>query len=267
MAKRRHVHANLVSAPGFYLHFEQGELAVGRIDFSRDRIVRNGVAAAEAARRHTSALLRVAADGVLNGAALTFGPAMNERDISLVHLAPAELFGQLPVRLIVLGNDHQSAGGAIEAMHNSGAQFAANLGKLLEVVQQGIDQRCLVARVVGCARARVYHHAGGLVDNGEVVVLIDDVERNFLRNGAQRRTLRWARDCNPLIALEAQRGFGASVVDEDFAGFDELLNAGAADLGDLRGQVLVETLRGIVGGDGQVERKRRHSMVVANFYL
>ena len=52
--------------------------------------------------------------------------------------------------------------------------------ELAEVVKQRVDQRAAVALVVGAAGAGVDHHAGGFVDDGEVLVLEEDVEGDVL---------------------------------------------------------------------------------------
>src|SRR5258708_13998139 len=94
MSHRGHMHANLVRASRFDLEFYQRKLAVGRIDFSLYHIMGHSLAATEAPRRHTCAPLRVAADRALNRATILFRPAMYQRNVGLVHLAPAELLRQ-----------------------------------------------------------------------------------------------------------------------------------------------------------------------------
>ena len=71
-------------------------------------------------------------------------------------------------------------------------------------MQQRIDQRAAIAFVVGGARAGVNHHSRGLVDHGEIVVFVDDVERNVFRDGAQRRRLRVAENRDLLAATQLQ---------------------------------------------------------------
>ena len=114
-------------------------------------------------------------------------------------------------------------------MDDAGPQVAADRGELREMMQQGIDQRSAIARVVGRSRAGMHHHACGLVDDGEVVVFVNDVERNFFRHGAQRLSVRWPGDRNLLIAFQSQRGFRGGIVHQHFAFRDELLHARAAD--------------------------------------
>src|ERR1700735_4963020 len=108
-----------MGAPGFNFHFEERELAVRRINFPRHHVMSYSIAASEAARSHARPFLRVPADCALNRPALPFRPPMHQRNISLVDLAPAELLGELSMRRIVLSNNHQPAGRAIQTMNDS----------------------------------------------------------------------------------------------------------------------------------------------------
>ena len=64
--------------------------------------------------------------------------------------------------------------------------------------------------------------------------------------------LRGAFDLDGLAAEELLFGLGGVAVDADLAGFDEELDAGAGDVGDGLGEVLVEAEvgGGGVGGEG-----------------
>ncbi len=112
---------------------------------------------------------------------------MHERNVALLDLAAGKLLGQLAVCDVVLGDDNQAAGFLVQTVHDAGTHLAAYFRELAESMQQRIDQRAAIALVVGGARAGVDHHSRRLVDDREVGVFIDDVERNVLRDGAQRR--------------------------------------------------------------------------------
>ncbi len=140
MPKRRHVHANLMRASSLDLELDQRKLAVRRIDFSLHYVMRYRVAATVAPRRHARAALGVAADGALNRAAILLRPAVDERDIGLMHLSRAELLREAAMRFIVFRHHHQPTGRAVEAMHDPGTKFAADCRKRSKVMQQRIDQ-------------------------------------------------------------------------------------------------------------------------------
>jgi hypothetical protein len=98
----------------------------------------------------------------------------------------------------------------------------------------------------------VDHHAGGLVDDGEMLVFVEDVEGDIFGDGVEGSGLGSAFDLDGFSAVELLFGFGGVAVDTDLAGFDEELDAGAADVGEGLGEVLVEAEvgGGGVGGEG-----------------
>jgi hypothetical protein len=116
------------------------------------------------------------------------------------------------------------------------------------MVEQGVDERAAIALVFGGSCAGVDHHPGGLVDDGEVIVFVADVERNFFGDGAERRTCGRTEDGDVLAAAELQRCFGGCVVDQDLLFRDELLDAGAANIVYLSDEELIEALACGVGG-------------------
>jgi hypothetical protein len=98
----------------------------------------------------------------------------------------------------------------------------------------------------------VDHHAGGFVDDGEVLIFVEDVERDVFRDGVERRRLRSAFDLDGFAAVKLLLWLGRVAVEADLTGFDEELNAGSADIGKGLGEVLVEAEigGGGVGGEG-----------------
>ena len=63
-------------------------------------------------------------------------------------------------------------------MDDAGAQFAADAAQVVKVVQERVDERAVLI-----AGGGVNDHAAGLQDDGEIVILIENCERNFLRDG------------------------------------------------------------------------------------
>ena len=89
------------------------------------------------------------------------------------------LLRQADVGSIILGHHQQAAGVLVDAVHDAGADLAADTGQAAPAMpQQGVDQGAV--RVAG---GRVHHHALGLVDHQQVGVLIHDIQRDLLRNG------------------------------------------------------------------------------------
>ena len=250
MAERLQVDANLVGAAGLNADREQSEPAVGAFHALQHLPVRDGGAAAGAARGHAGAAHGVAADGQGDGAGVLRGPAVHQREVALAQAALAEHLAELAVREIVLGDDDEAAGLLVQPVDDAGAQIAAYLREpFAEVEEQSVDQRAAV--VFRGAGAGVDHHAGGLVDDGEIGILIDDGERYVLRRGVERLRLGVAFNLDELAAFEFVAGLAGFGVDGDLAVFDEQHGARAADVGDGFGEVGVEanTIGGGLGGE------------------
>ena len=89
-----------------------------------------------------------------------------------------ELAGEPQLGFVVLGYYQQAAGVFVDAVHQDAhtvvAVVVGGLGDA-EVECEGVDQGAFVVAVAG-----VDHHAGGLVDDEQVVVFVDNVERDVL---------------------------------------------------------------------------------------
>ena len=73
----------------------------------------------------------------------------------------SHLLGKTDVGGVVLCHHQQAAGVLVDAVHDAGADLAADAGQAaLAMPQQGVDQGAV--RVAG---GRVHHHALGLVDH------------------------------------------------------------------------------------------------------
>src|SRR5512138_2724052 len=111
------MYPDLVRAPGFNLHFNQGELAVDGLELFHHAIMRDGITrTVGTANGHARAANRVSTDRGRNGSLRLFEPTMYESDISLRYLALGKLQGQLAMCNIILRHHDQSTGIAIKAM-------------------------------------------------------------------------------------------------------------------------------------------------------
>jgi len=92
------------------------------------------------------------------------------------------------------------------------------------------------------------HHPGRLVDHRDVLVLIEDFERESFRlrlRGNRRRNL----DLNPLATLEPPRGFGPLAVNLHPPLLDEVLDPGTAQVRQRRRQMVIQPLPRPEGGN------------------
>ena len=115
------------------------------------------------------------------------------------------------------------------------------------MVEQGIDQGAAIARVFAQAGAGVDHHPGRLVDDREVRVFIDDIERDGLGDGAQRRRLGIGQDGDSLAAAQLVRRLLRLAVDLDAALRQQQLHPRAADVGKRLRQEDVKALAASLG--------------------
>ena len=84
------------------------------------------------------------------------------------------------MRLVVLGHHHQSGGVLVEPVHDARPPFAADAGEAFAAMgDERIDQRAGPMPGGG-----MNNEATGFVDDDDVVVLIDHVERNGFGPGA-----------------------------------------------------------------------------------
>ena len=88
--------------------------------------------------------------------------------------ARLQLSNQLGVRLQRLGHHHQAGGVLVQTMHDTGAR---HIDDVRHMVQQGIEQGA-----IGMPGSRVHHQPSRLVDHQQVIVLVNDVQRDILRH-------------------------------------------------------------------------------------
>ena len=175
MVQMRHVHANLVRATGFELHLHQRVHAV----FLQHAVVADGLAPA-AADRHACAVAAVAPDGGFYRAAGD-QDAIDQRDIFALDGARGELRDEVLARALGLGHHQQPRGILVEAVHDAGARQRRQRRR---VVQQGIHERAFAVTGAG-----MHHQPRRFVDDEQLGVLVNEVERDILRRcrGHRRR--------------------------------------------------------------------------------
>ncbi len=88
------------------------------------------------------------------------------------------------MRRLGLGGDEKAAGVLVEAMHDAGAHPADPGEARAAMREQRVDQR--PRRVAG---RRMHDHAGRLVDDDQVRILVHDSQRDGLTRESDRRSL------------------------------------------------------------------------------
>jgi hypothetical protein len=169
-------------------------------------------------------------------------------DVGLADLAIAKLIGESAMNFVISRYQERAGRFAVEAMHNSRAQFPSDGGQFAtraEFVQQGVDHGAGFH-----ARARVNDHARGLVDYEEIFVRVEDFERDGfgLRvHGSWRRDF----DCNCITGLYAMRALSRRAIHASVTVVEQRLDARAAEIRKMRGQEAVEALAGVFGGNDE----------------
>ena len=145
------------------------------------------------------------------------------------------------MRGVRLCDEEHTAGETVEAMHDAGAEVAADSGERTETVEKGVHDGSGMH-----SGARVHHHAGGLVDGDNAFVLIKAGERDVLGGGFERRLGRGFDDDFFRAAKEGGR-FDCGVVDAHAGLANPALQAGAAVLREFFVEEKVETFAAIGG--------------------
>ncbi len=122
---------------------------------------------------------------------------------------------------VILGDQDDAGGLLVQTVDDAGTKVATHLGERIQVVQQRVDQRAVVAHVLRRSRSGMHHHSGRLVDDRQVLVLMQDVERDVLREGVQRLRTGGAFDLDGLATRQLELRLGRVAVDADLAGLDQ----------------------------------------------
>ena len=135
-------------------------------------------------------------------------------------------------------DNNQPAGLLVEPMHDAGALVASDRRKRAIAMQQGVDQGAAFVP----SRSGMNRHAGGFIDDGEIVVLIHKLQRNVFGKGSERGR-RWiAEHLNGLATTKTVRSARRLAVHADFLLLDQELDAFATHSGQLAGEPCVQPL-------------------------
>ena len=182
----------------------------------------------------------VLADGHVDHVRQQLRHPVRDGHVGLLDAAVLELPRQPPMRLIALGHQHDAGGVAVEAVQDPRPPVAVDRAPLLAVVNQPVDERPVPPAARG-----VDDQVGLLVQRQEVLVLVNDVQRDRLGNQLVDRLRR--RDHLDLVAaLELVARLGGLAVDLHEVEVDEALDVVAGEVGDPVDEVLVDPPRQIL---------------------
>jgi hypothetical protein len=118
-------------------------------------------------------------------------------------------------------------------------------------VQQSVDQSAAVSFVVRSPSSGVHHHSGRLIYHCEIIIFINNVERDFFRHCTQRRPFGFANNFNPLASAELKGRPHRFPIDENLFLRDKLLDSRTAGISNLRYEEVIEATTGLFGTDGE----------------
>ena len=250
VTEMRKVHADLMRAAGFEATFDQTcERSLGIAETLDDPVARARRLPAAAQHRHAFAIEGVASDVAFHKPLSQARGAPHHGVIGPLDGPMLELPGEAVHGTIILGGNKKAARVLVEPVHNSRPGLAA------ESAERGAAMRyqCVDQCAVGIAGGRMHNKTGGLVDDDEVVVFVNDRERNILR-------LRFCRDRRRQADFVGIPRFDPCVGvsyffarARDVSGFDQLLQPRAADVGKARGEKLIEPLACVFGSGDRIE--------------
>ena len=172
------VNADLVGASGEKFELQKAGAGPGADDFP----VRAG-GAALGPHRHFLAMDGVPADRALPGSDLSLGASENQGEVGLLGFPVLELAAEFPVGGVRLGRHEDAGGFQVQPVDDAGAVGSASGGELAgAVVEQGGGQG---AR--GATGTRVDGQTGRFVQNDDIGVLVQDVQRDGFGFDVSRR--------------------------------------------------------------------------------
>jgi hypothetical protein len=162
--------------------------------------------------------------------------APDERAVDALHLARLDLAREIAMRLFGARDEKKPRGSLVETMDDPGALFPVRGGKGAIAMEERVDQRAGAV-----AYRRMHHHAGGLVDHGDRVVLVDDVEGDRL-GSEYGRLAAGAGHFDAVAGAHAAACARGGVVHADMPGVDQMLHGGTREGALDFGEVAVEPL-------------------------
>lgn len=243
--KRTEMYANLVRSTGFQRDLQPRCSQAG----GRKKPIMGDRALAASHHRHALSILRMPPDRLIDSSRRLARHTPDDGFVSPVDAVHGELRGQADMSLVGLGDHHQAAHILIEAMDDAWPLHAANPGECAcAVMQEGVHQRAAVM-----AGGRVHHHARGLFQDQQMLVLEQHVQRD--RFGSRRR---WpgVRHSHGKALARFDPGRGVrywSAIPADLPGRHQRLQPRARQIGEAGREELVEPKPGIVGAGGDIE--------------
>ena len=248
MADGREVHADLVGAPGLERHRETRGVLV-----AVDHLVVRARLPPAGAHRHPRRVAHRAANRRVDGAVGGLGRPRPRprRNAARPRGRRARARGRRTPR--AAGHDQESAGLAVEAVHDARARRLADPGQVVP------REQAVHERAVAVSGAGMHHQPGRLVDHHEVVVLVDDDHRHAGVGRGERGHLGLAGPGERAPRLEPRAPCDDATVDGHRVAVDERAHLTARPTGEQRERTVDALARERLG-----DHDRRHDVSAAH---
>jgi len=184
--------------------------------------------------RHPQPVLGVAADRPFQDALVGRQPALHDRQVAAGKRAVRQLGRQGAVGDVVAGHEHQARGALVQSVDDPRPARAAGRRPLATPPQQGVDEG---AR--GVSGRGMDHHPGRLVQDDQVAILVDHVQRDRLRHGLQADG-GGKLELDQVAAPERVGGPGWLAVHRHLSSSSQAGGGGPAELGLRLGQPRIQ---------------------------
>ena len=173
----------------------------------------------EGSHLHSLAMDRMSSDFLFDYASRFAQFSADECEINLFHCAPGELFGEFPMRHVIFRHHETAACFFVETVNNAGPFLSADPGQRGAMAEQRVDQSMFALTCAG-----VNGEAGWFVDNDEIIVFEENIERNRLRPHIDLLDRR-LNQINFVTAPDNVPRPGGLLVEPNEPAADQLLNA------------------------------------------
>ena len=229
-----HVNSNLVGTPGFESALYQVHVAKALQHLVVGNSMLTLIAFGEDI--HLKPILNATANMPDDGALILRQITPNQRCIYALGGMIEELLGDVGVGKLVLGNYQNARRVLIDTVHQSGTHIAAlKQRKILKVVGKRVHQGSGVVAMTG-----VHHHAGLLIYDDNVIILVKDIERNILWDDLQLPAGIWKHNRDGIERFYLVARLNRLTIYKDISGIGSALNAVARHLLHAVGKPLVD---------------------------
>jgi hypothetical protein len=233
--------AKLVRAARVQSRFDEGEAAEKQLRFP---IGARGPAFAPAGG-HSHAPMQIAGYGQFDSSCRRLQLAVEQRNVNFLDFALLKFFHEFSMRCVVSRHDERAGSSFVESMDDSGAQRSADGGERAEAIEKRGRQR-----PQNIPATWMHHHSGGLVDHGEIVIFVENIQRD--RFGRYSHRLRRRDfDFDDLAGFEAVGRFRGDAIHANTTFGNQCLEPCAAEIGSVGGEKAVEAHACIFVFDGK----------------